>query len=112
MSPAEKIFTSTIFNSYDINSESSMSELYSELLESIEPTFICFVKLKYFREIEKQISRYQEIPKKYFYEVLENSQNITTFKDRIFVSHKWQTKNHPDPNRENLDAFLKLTRFF
>lgn len=112
MSPAEKLFTTSLLNSYDFQSESSLSELYSGLLETIEPNFIAFIKLEYFRNVKGIVDRYQDIPERYFNTYDDNASSITTSESRIFISHKWQTQEHPDPTRKTLNELLRLTQYF
>lgn len=102
LSPAETVFN-FLQMTYDLNTKKGRGEMYSSLLEFSPPVYTNFVKLEYFRNCQDTIDRFQDIPEKYF--TLYNA-------ERIFVSHKWKTKEHPDPRRETIDSLLKLTTHF
>lgn len=112
MSPAENEFATKIYKSFDLSSDNSLAELYSGLLETIEPWYIAFVKLDYFRNLKGAINRYQDIPEEYFTVFKGDPMSIATSAGRIFISHKWQTKEHPDPNRKSLNLLLACTKDF
>lgn len=112
MSPAEKLFSEHLSIRYVLASDDTLTRLYSILLESIEPVYIAFIKLKYFRSLKGAIQRYQDIPEQFFCSYNNDVNSISTSKDRIFISHKWRTREHPDPNRQNLDKLISYTKNF
>jgi hypothetical protein len=67
--------------------EKEWGNLYSSLFEIPDAPYTTFIKLKYFRECNEAIQRYQDIPA-----------NYKTYKSpiKLFISHKWESREHPD----------------
>lgn len=101
-SPAELMFE--LFQiSYDLNTDEGLQNMYSALLELSNPVYTNFIKLEYFRNCRGIVDRFQDIPEKYY---------ATYNNERIFISHKWRTKKHPDPKRATIHKLLMLTSNF
>lgn len=80
--------------------EKSWGTLYSNLFEMPNPPYTTFIKLGYFRNCEGPIDRFQDIPEHY---------KIYNNPVKIFISHKWETHDHPDISRKTLQQLLSLT---
>ena len=81
--------------------EKEWGELYSSLLEIPDAPYSTFVTLKYFRERKGAVERFQDIPESY---------KTYSSPIKLFISHKWEAKDHPDRSRKTLEMLLSLTR--
>jgi hypothetical protein len=96
----------TLFkNLRDLNlkdgNEKEWGKVYSMLLEIPDAPYTTFIKLGYFRKCKEAVQRFQDIPSEY-----------KTFSNpiKLFISHKWEEKNHPDKSKKTLEKLLRLTR--
>jgi hypothetical protein len=88
------------------DNEEEWKHLYSALLEIPDAPYTTFIKLGYFREREScknPVQRFQDIPSEY-----KISGSLSPV--RLFISHKWETRDHPDVSRKTLERLLSLTQ--
>lgn len=85
----------------EFGDEEEWGEVYSTLLEIPDAAYTTFIKLGYFRRCSGPVQRFQDIPS-HFHAVKSPV--------RLFVSHKWQAKDHPDKSRSTLRRLLQLTQ--
>ncbi|MBU0971605.1 MAG: hypothetical protein KKC20_13205 [Proteobacteria bacterium] len=81
--------------------ELEWKRLYSGLLEIPDAHYTTFIRLSYFRQCKGAVQRFQEIPDLY---------KIYKSPTKLFVSHKWEERNHPDRSRRTLKKLLSLTQ--
>jgi len=81
--------------------EKEWALVYSALFEMPEAPYTTFIKLGYFRRCIDAVQRFQDIPSEY---------KISRSPAKLFVSHKWEAKDHPDRSRRTLEKLLALTR--
>lgn len=82
--------------------DSEWARLYSALFEIPDAAYTTFIKLGYFRNCRKPVQRFQEIPAEY---KLSRSTPV-----KLFVSHKWEDRIHPDSSMRTLQRLLSLTQ--
>jgi hypothetical protein len=78
----------------EIQTTIHISKMYKNALSDVK----C-LKLQYFDECS-EFTRFQDIPKEFF---------ISTNAVNYFVSHQWESINHPDPTKRQ---FNRLRRYF
>jgi len=88
------------FNGFD-GSTKSWGTLYSSLFEMPNAEYTSFTKLGYFRNVSEPIKRFQDVPDHY------KTPNDPV---KLFVSHRWETKDHPDPSGRTLRKLLSLSK--
>ena len=98
---AISLFNSLKDNTILTGDDKEWGRVYSSLLEMPNTPYTTFIKLGYFRNCGGPIQRFQDIPTEY-----KTSKNPT----RLFISHKWETGNHPDVSRRTLKKLLSLTQ--
>ena len=84
--------------------EKDWAYLYSSLFEIVNAPYTTFIKLKYFRECQDIVQRFQDIPDEY--------KTYPNNPEQLFISHKWETYNHPDISKRTLNELLSLTTNF
>jgi hypothetical protein len=80
------------------NERQKIEELYVAYLPYLDMAGIKFLRGKYFLENENFI-RFQELPEKYL---------TSDLRDYYFISHRWLSPEHPDPNG---DQFALLSGY-
>jgi hypothetical protein len=71
------------------NERQKIADLYAGYLPYLDMSGVKFLRGEYFRENDRFI-RFQEVPEKYL---------TRDSRDYYFISHRWLSLEHPDPNR-------------
>lgn len=95
------LFTSLKSSHIKTGDEKEWGKVYSSLFEMPNAPYTTFIKLGYFRRCKGAVERFQDIPNEY-----------KTFNNpiKLFISHKWAAKDHPDKSRATLKSLLSLTQ--
>jgi len=80
--------------------EKELARVYSALFEIPDAPYTTFIKLGYFRSCSSHVQRFQDIPSEF---------KISRTPIKLFVSYKWEAKDHPDRSRRTLQTLLSLT---
>ena len=81
--------------------DSEWGRVYSSLFEMPDAPYTTFTRLGYFRQRSAPIERFQDIPSEFKF-----SKSPT----KLFVSHKWESREHPDRSMRTVEQLLSLTQ--